>query len=323
MEENPRYKREVTLLFFAYNDYVTAPTAGTIEMREDVGVVYAVSDYVNYYYDVYNSANDTFRTQFEAWANLCAQSGSTFALWTYTKNFSAYMLRADVYGENAFFNENAYRYFAENGVDLWFNQGATNGTTTLSAFEKLNGYIDAQMMWDSNQSVEDLIDNWFNAMYGGAAGYMKMLYQAQNAMARNVFGTSKLGIPSVGVAKSSMKTKLTNSELQTWFGYIDSAKSVINSDNSLTDEQKAAYLERITEEWIAIEYWYVYLYYSSFLDGLDGVTVDTAAVTAAFREALGYDAATGTYAKDVMVLERADITLSQWIESNFSEDLIQ
>ena len=90
-----------------------------------------------------------------------------------------------------------------------------------------------------------------------------------------------------------------------------------------TDEQKAAYLERITEEWIAIEYWYVYLFYSQILDSLDGVKVDTAAAKAAFREALGYDAATGTYAKDVMLLERADITLAQWVESDFSEDLIQ
>jgi len=321
MEANPRYKREVTLLFFAYNDYVTAPTAGTIEMREDVGVMYAVSDYVNYYYDVYNTENDAFRTQFEAWSNLCAINNSTFALWTYTKNFSAYMLRADVYGENAFFNENAYRYFAENGVDLWFNQGATNGTTTLSAFEKLNGYIDSQMMWDSNQSVEDLIDKWFNAMYGSAATYMRSLYDGQNQKAREAFGTTKKGIPSVGVSESDMKKTLTNSVLQTWFGYINSAKNAINSDGSLTDEQKATYIERINEEWISIEFWYVSLYYSSILDGFDGVTVDTAAAKAAFREVLGYNAATGTYAKDVVLLEKGASTLVQWIESGFTSDI--
>ncbi|MBR1974340.1 MAG: DUF4838 domain-containing protein [Clostridia bacterium] len=321
MEANPRYKREVTLLFFAYNDYVTAPTAGTIEMREDVGVMYAVSDYVNYYYDVYNTENDAFRAQFEAWSNLCAINNSTFALWTYTKNFSAYMLRADVYGENAFFNENAYRYFAENGVDLWFNQGATNGTTTLSAFEKLNGYIDSQMMWDSNQSVEDLIDKWFNAMYGSAASYMRALYNGQNQKAREAFGTTKKGIPSVGVSESAMKNTLTNSVLQTWFGYIDSAKNAINSDSSLTNEQKAVYLERINEEWISVEFWYVSLYYSSFWDGVDGVTVDTDAATAAFRDALGYDESTGTYAKDVVLLEKGKSTLVQWIESGFTSDI--
>ena len=327
MEANPRYKREVTLLFFAYNDYVTAPTAGTIEMREGVGVMYAVSDYVNYYYDVYNTENAAFRAQFEAWSNLCAINNSTFALWTYTKNFSAYMLRADVYGENAFFNENAYRYFAENGVDLWFNQGATNGTTTLSAFEKLNGYIDSQMMWDSNQSVEDLIDKWFNAMYGSAATYMKLLYDGQNQKAREAFGTTKKGIPSVGVSESAMKKTLTNSVLQTWFGYIDSATNAINSDGSLTDEQKSAYLERINEEWISVEFWYVSLYYSSLFDGLDGVTVDTAAAKEEFKKVLAYayhydkdDKFVLDSGIDVILYEKATMTLVQWIESDFKSD---
>ena len=109
--------------------------------------------------------------------------------------------------------------------------------------------------------------------------------------------------------------------LQTWFGYIDSAKNAVNSDDSLTEEQKAAYLERINEEWISVEFWYVYLYYSSFLDGLDGVTVDTDAATAAFREALGYDAATGTYAKDVVLLEKAGSTLVEWIKSGFTSEI--
>jgi hypothetical protein len=109
--------------------------------------------------------------------------------------------------------------------------------------------------------------------------------------------------------------------LQTWFGYIDSAKNAINSDGSLTDEQKAAYLERINEEWISVEYWYVSLYYAKYIDGLDGVTVDTAAATAAFREALGYDAATNTYAKDVVLLEKAESTLVAWIKSGFTSDI--
>jgi hypothetical protein len=231
------------------------------------------------------------------------------------------MLRADVYGKNAFFNENAYRYFVEKGVDLWFNQGATDSTTTSSAFEKLNGYIDSQMMWDSNQSVETLIDNWFNAMYGSAASYMRLLYDGQNKEARDAFGTAKEGIPSVAVSKSNMKKTLKNSDLQDWFGYINSAKNAINSDGSLTEEQKATYIERINEEWISVEFWYVYLYYSSILDGMDGVTVDTGAARAAFREVLGYDASTNTYAKDVILREKGPTTLVQWIESGFKADI--
>ncbi|MBQ8429546.1 MAG: DUF4838 domain-containing protein, partial [Clostridia bacterium] len=318
MNNNTAYKRDITLLFFAYNAYVDAPTAGTIEMREDVGVMYAVSNYVNYYYDINADENASFRKQFDAWADLAAINDSDFTIWTYTKNFKMYMLRADVYGENAFFNKNAYQYFANAGVDFWFNQGAANGTSTLSTFEKLNGYIDSQMMWDSTQSVTTLTNNWFTAMYGAGAESMKSLYTAQNAKAREVYGTTKLGIPSVEFEKSNAKEILTEDVLNTWFGYIDSAKSAVNADANLTDTEKAKMIEHINEEWISVKFLYIYLYYSSIADGLDGVTIDVDAAKEEFRTVLGYDSSTGTYAKDVVLLERAGCTLVEFIESDFT-----
>lgn len=321
MNANPTFKRDITLLFFAYNAYVTAPAEynsstgkyqfkGGLTMRSDVGVMYAVSDYVNYYYDIEHENNADFREQFDAWSDITKASGAKLGLWTYSKNFSAYMLRADVYGGTAFFNNNAYRYFAKKGVDLWFNQGSTNGTATLSAFEKLNGYIDSQMMRDSTQDVATLTDKWFNAMYGEGATAMRNLYNAQNAMARNVFGTSKEGIPTVQVAKSTIKSKLTSSELSKWFGYIDSAKEAVASYKTSNPELYAKYIEHINEEWIAVAYWQMYLH-TNFL-------TDKSAYKAQFREVLGYDATTKTYAKDVLPLERSDMTIAQWVENNFS-----
>ena len=321
MNANPTFKREITLLFFAYNAYVTAPAEynsttgkyqfkGGLTMRPDVGVMYAVSDYVNYYYDIEHENNADFREQFDAWSDVTKASGAKLGLWTYSKNFSAYMLRADVYGGTAFFNNNAYRYFAEKGVDLWFNQGSTNGTETLSAFEKLNGYIDSQMMRDSTQDVATLTDKWFNVMYGEGATAMRTLYDAQNAMARNVFGTSKEGIPTVQVTKSTIKSKLTTSVLSTWFGYINSAKEAVASYATSNPELYAKYIEHINEEWIAVAYWQMYLH-TNFL-------TDKSAYKTQFREVLGYDATTKTYAKDVLPLERSDMTIAEWVENNFS-----
>lgn len=320
MDANPTFKRDITLLFFAYNAYVSAPAEynsttgkyqfkGSLTMRPDVGVMYAVSDYVNYYYDIEHENNADFRAQLDAWADLTNVNGSKLGLWTYSKNFSAYMLRADVYGGTAFFNNNAYRYFAEKGVDIWFNQGSTNGTETLSAFEKLNGYIDSQMMRDSTQDVATLTDKWFNAMYGEGATAMRTLYDAQNAMARNVFGTSKEGIPTVQVQKSTIKSKLTTDELSKWFGYIDSAKEAVASYATSNPELYAKYIEHINEEWIAVAYWQMYLH---------GTIFNRSTYKTLFREVLGYDATTKTYAKDVLPLERSDMTIAQWVENNFS-----
>ncbi|MBQ7373677.1 MAG: DUF4838 domain-containing protein [Clostridia bacterium] len=316
MDSNPAYKRDITLLFFAYNEYIDAPTAGTIEMRSDVGVMYAISKHVNYYFDINNAVNDEFRGKFDAWADLTAVNNSAFTVWTYSKNFQMYMLRADVYGDNAFFNQNAYQYFANAGVDFFFNQGATNGTTTLSAFEKLNGYIDAQMMWNCNQQVSDLTDEWFNAMFGAGATYMRSLYDSQNTVARQVFGTSKTGIPSVQFNKSEDKEFLTEDLFNTWFGYIDSAKSAIANDGTLTDAQKATLTAHVDEEWLSVEFLYVYIYCNWY-----SITFDRDAAKDAFREVLGYDSSTGTYAKDVVLLENAGCTLTEWIESDFTESV--
>ena len=326
MNANPNYKRDnLKLLFFAYNDYVTAPTAGTITMRKDVGVVYAVSDYVNYYFDIYDDVNATFRAQFDAWAALTTQSGSDLCLWTYTKNFRMYMLRADVYG-GGFFNDNAYSYFANAGVDFFFNQGATNGTNTLSAFEKLNAYLDSKMMWNSQNSIDELIENWFSAMYGDASESMLNLYNAQNAAARAVFGEDKLGIPSVTMDKSSAREVLTVDVLDEWFGYIEQAKIDVET-SSFSDAEKAKMTAHINEEWISVKFLYVYLYYQEPIMGFpvddleDGVTVDIDAAQAEFRAVLGYNADTKTYEKDVVLLERGASTLAQWIDSNFTSDI--
>ena len=121
--------------------------------------------------------------------------------------------------------------------------------------------------------------------------------------------------------KSDAREVLTSSVFSTWFGYIDDAKAAVNADTTLTDAEKAKFIEHINEEWIAVEFLYVYLYYSSVLDGLDGVDVDEDAAQAEFREVLGYDASTGTYAKDVYLLETAGCTLAEWVESGFTADV--
>ena len=331
MNANQKWKRELTLLFFAYNNYVDAPTVtlnettgkyemkGGLTMREDVGVFYAVSDYVNYYFDIYNSVNDEFRAQFDAWKTITEINNSPFCVWTYSKNFSAYMLRADVYGEHAFFNEKAYKYFADAGVDLLWVQGASNGTATLSAFEKLNAYLDSQLMWNPNQSVTALTDTWFTKMYGEGATAMRNLYNDQNAKARLVFGTTKLGIPtvSIGENKTSIKNKiLTKDVINTWFGYITDAKNAVASYETSNPELYARYIEHINEEWLSVQFWYVYLGHSNFL--MNGTRKTE------FREVLGYDSTTKTYAKDVKLIEYTNESagainyLSEWIENSFS-----
>jgi hypothetical protein len=317
-----KYKRDITLLFLAYNDYFEAPVTlnaetgkyelnGGLTMRPDVGVWFAGSSYAHYYYDINNSINANFKVAAQKWADVTEASGSSLCLWTYSLNNNEYLLHTDMYGENAFYNANAYQFFESLGVDLYYNQGPWNATETVTAFNRLNIYLDSQMMWDSTQSVTELTDKYFNAMYGAGASYMKQLYAAENAASRELFDPDIEGVPNDQANSfQSWFGVLSSSNINTWLGYITSAKNAVNADTTLTADQKAAYIDRINEEWIAVKYWQMRYHGSS--SSLKATAKEE------FREVLGYDATTGTYAKDVTIGERHTKTLTWWIENNFS-----
>ena len=319
MTANERYRRNVTLLFLAYNDYYSAPasldsTTGTyklnggLTMRSDVGVYFAGSSDAQYYQDFDGSYNADFKTELKKWADVTNASGSPLCLWTYSLNNNEYLIHTDMYGEGKFYNESAYQYFKEMGVDLYYNQGPWNATETVTAFNRLNIYLDSQMMWDCTQSVSVLTDKYFNAMYGAGASYMKQLYNAENAASRELFDPDIEGVPNDTTNSfESWWGVLSSSNINKWLGYITSAKNAVNADTTLTDEQKAAYISHINEEWIAVKYWQMRYHGSSIKE----------AAKAEFREVLGYDANTGKYAKDVIIGERYDYTLTAWIENNF------
>jgi hypothetical protein len=191
---------------------------------------------------------------------------------------------------------------------MYYNQGPWNATETVTAFNRLNIYLDAQLQWDSSQSVTELTNKYFNAMYGAGASYMKQLYNAENAASRELFDPDIEGVPNDTTNSfESWFGVLSSSNINKWLGYITSAKKAVNADATLTDDEKAAYIGHINEEWIAVKYWQMRYHGSSI----------KAAAKAEFREVLGYDTTTKTYAKDVTIGERYGYTLAAWVENNF------
>ena len=322
MNNNPKYKRDLTLLFLAYNKYFDAPVEmnqttgkyelkGGLTLRSDVGVWVAGSSYAQYYYDIDHANNADFKDAFQRWVDVTEASGSDLCVWTYSLNNNEYLIHTDMYGENTFFNEKAYQYFESKGVDMYYNQGPWNATETVTAFNRLNIYLDAQLQWDSTQSVTELTNKYFNAMYGAGASYMKQLYNAENAASRELFDPDIVGVPNDQTNSfESWFGVLSSSNINKWLGYITSAKNAVNADTTLTDEQKAAYIDHINEEWIAVKYWQMRYHGSS--SSLKATAKEE------FREVLGYNATTGKYGKDVTIGERYKYTLTAWIENNFS-----
>ena len=314
---NARFMRNVTLLFLAYNDYYYAPVTlnsttgkyelkGGLTMRSDVGVYFAGSSDAQYYQSFDGDYNKDFKEELKKWSDVTNASGSPLGLWTYSLNNADYMIHADMYGADKFYNESAYQYFETMGVDFYYNQGPWNTTETVTAFNRLNIYLDSQLQWNNKQSVTTLIDKYFNAMYGAGARYMKQLYNAENVASSKLFNTMIEGVPNEYNNSTIDKffDAITKSEVDTWLGYISSAKSAVQGDSSLSAEQKARCLANIDEEWIAVKYWQI--------SNPFNWSVNKTEALSQFRAVLGYDATTGTYAKDVKIGERSGM-LTAWI----------
>ena len=177
--ENKGYYREgLKLLFFAYDQFVTAPARynnatgewiPTVQMRDDVVVFYAQNKNVNYLMDVYDGVNAMMREQVEGWG---AVSGGNICYWTYTTNFWCYMTFNDTFNH---FTSEGYQFYLSNGTSMFFNQGEGDNRDSDN-FDGLKLYLDSKLQWDCTQDTEQLTNAWFNAMYGVAAPNMKELF---------------------------------------------------------------------------------------------------------------------------------------------------
>jgi hypothetical protein len=76
------------------------------------------------------------------------------------------------------FNTNGYQFYASLNPCYVFNQAA-GGSSGTSNFQALRVYLDSKGFWDSSTDTEVATDNWFNAMYGEAAGPMKELFKEE------------------------------------------------------------------------------------------------------------------------------------------------
>ena len=140
-----------------------------------------------------------------------------------------------------------------------------------SDWQRLKTYLSAELAKNVNADVATLQANFMNAMYGAGATYMQKLLSAQQDYCtydnfndkdpllnsnntENYFGIIN------GSGKFMSSSYFTKDTLNTWMGYINSAKNAVNNDNSLSTDEKTAMLNRIEVEALSIRYMLVSLH---------------------------------------------------------------
>ena len=270
-EENKDYRREdFNLLFFAYNGYVDAPahkdeTTGKyvlnhpdLQMRDDVGVYYAVSSGWQYQLNIYDEHNQVGVDNFHKWCDIAPYT----YLWTYNANFGDYLFHIN---STNFYCPDAYQLFANGHTKLLYNQGAWNAYN-LTAFQMLAIYLDAKLSWNSNLDMNKLIDGWFEHMFRDGAEDMKKLYNEENL--RSLMIMDKIGnLASSGIINTSVSNQ-DNFPIQTLYellGYIDDARSKIAPYEIADPELYKTLKEHIDLEWVSPAYYLLNLYGKSYL----------------------------------------------------------
>ena len=176
----PWYRETIYILFFAYMGFVDAPAHYDSDKGKYVAndpslycsdglAVWMAPINGNYRVDFYSEANDEFRENTAKWGAL----SKNIFLWTYETNFSGYLWMHDTF---SFFTPDAYKYLRAHGGTHWFSQKQRQQNNSSTAFHNLKRYLESELSWNCNQDYEELINNYFNAVYKEAAPIMKNLW---------------------------------------------------------------------------------------------------------------------------------------------------
>ena len=270
-EENAQYRREnFKIIFFAYNTMAEAPVGynektgkmqvytvngKSLKLDEGTGIWYVPSfERTNSIYD----KNDRTKLVFEKWATI----SDFIAIWTYSHDYTNYLYFFDSFSH---FTPEMYQFFAANGVNFYYPQGWFD-EKNASAWKTLTTYLDAKLAWNSSLSVEELMDNYFKAMFKESAPMMRTMFemtrlQWQTAKAQDLKMSSRDAWP-FQCLKSYMKACDDSIEL---------IKELYSNDPKLCQ----AIIDRIELEWLSPAYITYQHYTGDSLSPLSDLEVTT------------------------------------------------
>ena len=275
--------RTVALVMFAYNSTRTAPTSGSIYNGNNVYVTVYFAPVGMRYTDKVDASNSYHKNTEEgewdetittynallSWTKLDGfDKDRNLIYWMYGTDFVNYMMPMDTL-TNLQYN---YQKLYETGTDMIKYQFQTKNYDNVgSDWQRLKTYLSSELAKNVNADVATLQANFMNAMYGAGATYMQQLLSAQQAYctydnfnSKDSWLTSSYTENYFGVINGSQKlmtkTYFTEDTLNTWMGYINSAKDAVNNDGSLTADEKTAMVNRIEVEALSIRYMLVSLH---------------------------------------------------------------
>ena len=187
-----------------------------------------------------------------------------FWVWDYGINFADYLLPFNVF---SIMSED-FSLLEDYNVGFHMYQ-CDHSAFNSTGFGALKLYLISELAWNANQDIEELTDNFFNAVYGDGAKAMKKIYDEYRALAAyNSVDHGETLAWSQTVYSETMlsKTYFPKGVVKAWLQDLDSALQSIEYLKTTNPLQYAIYEKNISADGIFARYIYARLYMESDTD---------------------------------------------------------
>ena len=202
-----------------------------------------------------DSGSATVAEVIQGWAELSAD----LHLWWYSLDAHCYFMPLNTLD----YMKANYQFAAEHNVTVIYSQ-TQHDTAVSTDWARLKMYLQSCLSEDLETDMETATEKFMEAYFGSGAGYMKLLLDDQRNWYRSAYENSYselAGYHWLGTLfGSDWCTKPTDDffwnkqKLLQWMEYVQSAKSAVNADVAIDDEEKAKLCARIDLESLTSRY---------------------------------------------------------------------
>ena len=189
----------------------------------------------------------------------------------YMENFpNYYMNYFDVTGSI----QQNFKYAAENGGFFMYNLGQFNESVS-SGFSRYKEYLSAKLMWNADENVDELTNNFFANYYGVAGDIIKGIFNEYPAMLAEKFKSYK-NIGNMSIYCPSLNANyFDKAKLKKWHGDVNSAYAAVENAyaaGTITETEKLRLNKAIKTESMFLRA-IVIEYFGNYADEISGKTL--------------------------------------------------
>lgn len=236
--------REIKLVTYAYQQTQPAPVklvdgeyqAIDSTVIPDENLCIRIATTTGAYYGITDDRQPAeVRLTIKQWSSICHH----FWFWGYDTNYTDYISYFPSLGQSYATVNTLY----ETGVQYVLMQSSYNNPNDWQAY--LKGYVYSKLLWDPEQDVQALVNEYLNGYYGKAASYVRAVMDLYDAHFANYLAKEEPDVWFWAYGGVALASTMNAQLLETAVAYIDEAVTLVENDAEMNDSVRAKLLNRL------------------------------------------------------------------------------